>query len=565
MRHPAHTYAENVRSGKIIAGKMVQKAVARYFDDLETGIDRGLYFDQQKAGRACRFFPKFLRHSKGKWAGKPFELEPWQTFIIWNLFGWYTADGHRRFNTAYVEVARKNGKSTLASGIGLFMMIADGELGAEIYVGATKKPQAYITFDEAKNMVRKSPELANYITAYQHNIHSIELAAKFEPLASDSEKQDGLNPHCGIIDEYHAHKDSRLYNVLESGMGARENPLMFVITTAGFNKLGPAKQMRDICGKILDGVIEQDEMFAMVFSMDDEDDWQDDSKWIKSNPSMESIDTTKDFLYKRFRSVKNDPSKQVDFLTKNLNVWTDASEIWIPDKRWMACNLHEINWDDLKDRECYAALDLSSVEDITCLFLLFPGEEHHDVLPFFFIPEETVRERSNRDGVPYETWVRQGYIETTPGDTVDYDYIRKRISGYYVLDGQVMHDDNCIADHVNLLSIAFDKWNSSQLVNNLTADEIQMSPFGQGYVSMSTPTKEFKKLILREEINHAGNPVLRWMISNVEIKRDPAGNEKPDKGASKEKIDGPVAGIMALGEYLTEAADSHDVYEVLTL
>jgi phage terminase large subunit-like protein len=564
MKHPAHTYALKVRSGEIVAGKLVKKAVERYFDDLETGIDRGLYFDSKKAARACRFFPKYLRHSKGKWSGKVFELEPWQAFIIWNIFGWYTANGKRRFHTAYIEVARKNGKSTFAAGTGLYMMVADDEMGAEIYVGATKQKQAKVTFDEAKNMVKKSPELREYIIPFRNNLHSEELMAKFEPLGQDSDTEDGLNAYCGIIDEYHAHKDDSLYNVIESGMGARENPLMFVITTAGFNKLGPCKTQRDLCEKILNGIIQQDDIFAMIFSMDEEDDWENSNNWIKANPSMNSIDTTRDFLHSRYERVKNDPSKHVDFLTKNLNVWTDASEVWIQSKRWDACNIKPIKWEDLAGRQCFGGLDLASVEDITCAFLFFPGEAYHDLYPLFFIPEETVRERTKRDKVPYEQWVREGWIETTPGDTVDYDYIRRRLTGYYVEDGEVKHDESCVADHVLISSIAFDRWNSSQLVNNLMADGIQMSPFGQGFVSMSTPTKEFKKLVLKKQVNHGGNPVLTWMISNVEIKCDAGGNEKIDKGASKEKVDGPVAGVMALGEYLTEQPESDDIFEVLT-
>jgi phage terminase large subunit-like protein len=224
-----------------------------------------------------------------------------------------------------------------------------------------------------------------------------------------------------------------------------------------------------------------------------------------------------------------------------------------------------VKWEGLAGRQCYAAIDLSSVEDITCAFLFFPGETYHDVFPLFFIPETTVQERTKRDKVPYDLWVRQGWIETTPGDTVDYDYIRRRLSGYYVEDGEVRHDDTCVNDHVNLVSTAYDRWNSSQLVNNLVADGLEMSPFGQGFVSMSTPTKEFKKLVLKKELNHGGNPVLTWMISNVEIKRDAGGNEKIDKGASKEKVDGPVAGVMALGEYLTEQPESDDIFEVLTV
>ena len=234
-------------------------------------------------------------------------------------------------------------------------------------------------------------------------------------------------------------------------------------------------------------------------------------------------------------------------------------------KKFLECNQGPINWADLAGRDCYSALDLSSIEDITVLSLFFPGPKFNDSIRIYFIPEDTVRERSKRDGVPYEMWAEQGLFELTPGNTVDYDYIRRRISGYYVMDGEVQHDDACIADHVNLKSLAYDRWNSSQLVNNLQADDIELSPFGQGFASMSAPTKQYMKMILNKEYNHGGDPVLRWMLSNVEIKRDAGGNEKPDKGKSKEKIDGVVADIMALGEYLTETDDDdEDMFTVLT-
>lgn len=563
--HPAEKYAHDVRNGSIVTGLLIKLAVDRYFDDLETGIDRGLYFDRKAAEKACAFFPKVLKHSKDEWYGKPFTLEPWQAFGVWNIFGWKKADGSRRFSSAYIQVARKNGKSTYAAGYGLKMMVADGVMGAEIYVGATKLKQAYVTFREAANMVKASPVLKQFVTPFQHNLHSEELNAKFEPLASDSDKQDGLSPYCGIIDEYHAHRTNELYNVLESGMGARTSPLMFVITTAGFNKNSPCYKMRDIGIKILKRVIEQDNRFVMIFELDEKDDWEDSSNWIKANPSIQSIGTIKRFLEDRFSSVKNDPTLFVDFMTKNLNKWMNADKVWIEDERWME-NAEPVTWEMMKGRTCYAGLDLSSISDITSLFLIAEEAGRFLLCPFFFVPELTASERIKKDNVPYDVWIREGYIEETEGDIIDYDYIRRRVSGYYVADGVVQHDPNCIADNVNLVRIGFDRWNSSQLVNNLTGDGITMSNFGQGYASMSTPTKEFKKYALRKAFAHGGNPVLRWMISNVSIKRDPAGNEKPDKEKSNEKIDGVVAGIMALGEYLTDnAGGMEDIYLVRTV
>jgi phage terminase large subunit-like protein len=563
--HKAEQYAADVKAGKIITGDLIKKAVGRYYYDLQTGIDRGLYFNRPLAEKKCAFFHKVLKHSKGKWHGKPFELDGWQAFIIWNLFGWFRADGRRRFNSAYIQVARKNGKTTLAAGIGLEMMVADGEQGADIFVGATKLSQAYITFNEARSMVSASEALSSLLTVYRHNIHSEQLNAKFEPLSSDGDKQDGLSPHCGIIDEYHAHKTDELFNVIESGMGARTNPLMFVITTAGFNKNGPCYAMRDLCIKILNKVIVQDDIFTLIYEMDNETEWENPANWIKANPSMHSIDTILPFLQSRFEKVKNDPTKYVDFMTKNLNRWMDSSEVWIEDDRWMQCD-GPVTLDMLRGLTCYGALDLSTREDITALTIIADDNGTKLLLPFFFVPEDNAKKRAAKDGVPYDTWIRQGHIIATPGDQVDYTAIRRLITGYYVEDNIVKHDSSCLMDALHIVRIGFDKWNSSQLVNDLMFDGMEMVEFRQGFGSMSAPTKEFKSMVYKRQFAHGGNPVLRWMISNVEIKRDPAGNVKPDKEKSADRIDGVVSSIMALGEYLADnAAYMGDIYEVRTV
>lgn len=547
----AEQYAIDVRDGIILAGELEMKMVQRYFDDLDNQLQRGFVFDRKKATKAVRFFPALLRHGKGKWHGRTFELSPWQAFVVWNLYGWYRADGRRRFNTAYIQVARKNGKSTFASGIGLQMMVADGEHGAEIYVGATKKPQAYITFNEARQMVRSSPALSEFITAYQHNLHSVELNAKFEPLSADSDKQDGLSPYCGIIDEYHAHKTAELFNVLESGMGARTNPLMFVITTAGFNKNGPCYQMRELCIKVLNKVIDQEDLFIAIFEMDKEDDWEDPRNWRKANPSIDDIDTIAPFIQGRLEKVRNDPSKFVDFMTKNLNRWMDADEVWIEDETWMQCGTRPVTLDDFKGVPCYLAIDLSATTDITAVALTAHKAGKQLFLPYFFVPEMTAKERAKKDNVPYDVWIRQGHIIETPGNVVDYTAIRRLISGRYVEDNVLKVDQKALCFQLSIRRCAYDKWNSTQLVNELESDGIRMTDFRQGFGSMSSPTKNFKRMVLKGEMEHGGNPVLRWMISNVQIKKDPAGNEKPDKARSSEKIDGAVACIMAYGEYLT--------------
>lgn len=564
--HPAERYAHDVIAGKVVVGKLVRLAVERYFNDLDTALDRGLVFNRKKAENACKFFPDLLRHSKGKWRGKPFVLEPWQAFLVWNIFGWYNADGTRRFNTCLLMVARKNGKTALAAGVGLKMMVADGEYGAEVYVCATKYKQAFdTTFTDAKNMVLSSPDLLDDIEPLTRNLNCEAMMSKFEPLASDSKKHDGLNPYCGVLEEYHAHPTSELYDIIEDGMGARENPMIFIPTTAGYNKQGPCYRMRDVAIKILNGVIEQDNFFALIYEPDEGDDWEDPANWPKSNPSMQAIDTLPGYLQKRYESVKNDPSKLVSYLTKNQNMWTDASAVWIEDKKWLDC-AEQFTLADFEGQECYAAIDLATTTDIAAFCLLFWDDEFFYILPYLFVPKLTAEQRTKKDNVPYDLWIREGWIEETEGDVIDYDYIRKRISGYYVGDGKVQHDDNCIADQVLIKRIEVDRWNSSQLMTQLGQDGLERSDFGQGYGSMSSPTKEFETLVRGRKLKHNGNPVMRWMMSNVEITMNPAGDVKCDKAKSKEKIDGIIAAIMALGGYLTDADQyDDDMFDVKTV
>lgn len=559
--HPAEKWAKDVINGKIVACELVILACKRHFSDLKTGVDRGLYFDRAAATSSIQFFG-FLKHYKGKFAGKRFDLDHWQQFINWNVFGWKNADGTRRYRYAYIEIPRKNGKTSYAAGNALYMFIGDGEAAPEIYTCATKLPQAKICFTDAKEMANRSPALKSRIGLYTHNMHIAANAGKFEPLSSDSDKQDGVNPSCGIIDEYHAHRNDGMLKVLKSGMGAREQPLIFIITTAGFNKQSPCKKYRDIVEKILRGVLKQDDLFGMIFTPDKTDDWKDPITWQKANPSWNSIDTIPKFLEKEFQDALNHPSMQVNFKTKNLNMWVDSEDVWIEDEKWMACAHSEETlaeaMEKLKGRTCFGGIDLASVEDLSSLSLYFPpeNEEPADWLVFFWVPHDTIDKRVERDDIPYDEWVRDGWIYTTPGNIQDYDAIRKFISGVHLLDGKQQESDDCIACNFDLKSIAFDRFNSSQLVINLGNDGIKMTQFGQGFVSMSYPTKELQKLVLKKEINHFGNPVLRWQVTNVSIKRDPAGNIKIDKEKSKEKVDGMVSGVMAYGEYLTPSEET---------
>jgi phage terminase large subunit-like protein len=577
IEHPMQ-YAFDVIEGKILTCKLVQLAVKRHFNDLKKGHKRGLYFDETAANRAIGFF-KFVKHYKGEFAGKEFVLSPWQKWLVWVLFGWKRDDGTRRFRYAYTEIARKGGKTTFAAVIGLYMMLADGEAGAEVYSSATKRDQAKICFGDAQELVKNS-DLKRFATVYKHNIHSLKTASKFEPLSSDANSLDGPNPHCSIIDEFHAHKTPEMYNVMKSGMGARQQPMQFTITTAGFNKVGPCFKLRKTLIEILQGKKEDDAYFILIYTLDKDEEWEDETMWIKANPNLHYIPTQISYLRGEYIQAKNEGgTSEVNFKTKNLNLWTDASKTWISDEKWVGCQ-REIDWEELKGKPCYGGLDLAKSIDTSCLALAFPfkkqawavieetedGDEiitykqelkagetgeltYLDALKFkyfFWVPRDNAEERTRRDAVPYIDWIREEYIEATPGNVTDYNWIKARILR--------------IAEQHQLKSIAYDRYNASTLVNDLMEEGVSMAPFGQGFVSMGAPTSHFERMVLGGLIEHDGNPVMRWMMGNIEIKRDPAGNIKIDKDKSSEKVDGPVATVMAIGEWVTNK-DENSAYE----
>jgi phage terminase large subunit-like protein len=538
-------YISDVLSGKKITGNYEKLAVKRHVSDLER---KDMYFDEVSGKKAIDFF-KFLKHTKGrKFAGTEFQLSDWQQFIIYSLFGWKNPDGSRRFRMSYTEVAKKNGKSTLAAGMGLYLFIADKEPGAEIYSAATQRDQAKIVFNEARNMVKTSPELNKLVTVFSHNMHIENTFSKFEPVSSDYDSFEGKNPYCCIIDEFHAHKDDLLFNNIKAATVARNQSLIWIITTAGFNKEGPCYHFRKMCIDVLEGRLQDDGLFTIIFSLDQDDDWHDKKTWVKANPNL-GISVLQPALEGEFQQAVNSTTAEVGFKTKNLNMWIDSAMIWIPTDKWDKCNF---DYPDLSRLPCYASLDLSSTKDITVFGLLFKGDIFH-WKPYFFLPSLTMQERVRRDHVNYDKWIREGYIEETGGDVVDYEYVRAKV--------------NELAKIYKIKSIQYDRWNSSQLVNDLMADGANMQPFGQGYQSMSSPTKEIEKLVLSQQINFAGNPVMRWMNGNVEIRTDPAGNVKIDKSKSIEKVDGMVALAMALGGYMTEAnkGSVYDKRGILTI
>ena len=542
-QHPAEIYAQQVRTGNILTCEFVQLAVDRYYRDMDNALDKGWYFDRKAAQRAISFIER-LQHTKGQWAGLRFKLEPWQQFIIWNIFGWKMADGTRRFRYAYVEIARKNGKTALSAGIGLYMLFADGESRPEVYSAATVKDQARICFSDAVEIV-KATDLKNYLTTYRNSIVYELKGGMMKPLSSDYGTHDGLNPSCGIIDEFHAHKDSGMFDVIKSAFGARKQPLMFIITTAGFNKAGACYAYRDNVIKILRGINEDDTLFGIIYTMDANEEWDNPQMWIKSNPNL-GVSLFPNYLEDQVNDAKNRPEAVRNVMTKNVNLWVDAEKTWILDDAWMKC-VGTTEIEDLRGCECWGGLDLSNVSDITAFVLIFHENDKFQLLPFFWIPEEKMLEKIRKENINYDLWVKAGFVKVTSGNVLDYEFVKADILQ--------------IVEIYDLQSSAYDRWNSSQTIIDLQNEGMECNPFGQGYGSMSAPSKEFEKLVLSEKIEHFGNPVLRWMLSSTLIKTDPAGNIKPDKEKSVQKIDGIVASIMALGEWMTaQAEDDNDPY-----
>jgi phage terminase large subunit-like protein len=562
----AEQYARDVISGSVVASKLVIAAAQRHLSDRSmVGVDSPYRFDENAAQRVIDFF-QFLRHSKGEWAGKVLELAPWQQFIVWSLFGWKKkSDGMRRFREAYIEVARKNGKSTLLAGIGLFMLFGDGEGGAEVYTAATTQKQAKIVFDEAANMRDSSPLLKQAIVHYRNNLHVLATKSKFEPLSNESETLDGLNVHAALVDELHEHKNRALWDVLDTATGSRRQSLMFAITTAGFDRESFCWKQREHSEKILNGILNDDHFFCFVACLDGArtvngvdipaDDWEDERNWPKANPNL-GISVKLEDLQRKAKRAKEDPASQNNFLRKHLNVWTRNDTRWMPMDKWDACHgivetkqtetgasvlispkeAREKYAELLKGRVAYAGLDLSTTTDLSAYVLVFQplhNEKTWTILPYFWIPEDNMHERVKRDRVPYDVWVREGFIEATVGNVIDYDFIRSRV--------------NASAREYKVKEIAFDRANSSYLVSQLTSDGRTMVDFGQGTLSMSAPTKQLLSLTLQKLIRHLNNPVLRWMADNTVVVMNAAGDIKPDKSRSREKIDGIAASVMGLG------------------
>jgi phage terminase large subunit-like protein len=534
----ADQYAADVLSGKIVACELVRLAAERYERERANPPD-GYRFDERRAKMVIKFV-QLLRHTKGGEAGKRFFIEPWQAFCIANLFGFVDDAGNRRYSKALVTVPRKNGKSTFAAALMLYLLMADGEPAADIYTAATKLDQARVIFDESFRMAQ---DLAKDLTdvsrelrfANSQNLKYIRYErSELRPLVAQDKTLDGLNPHAVAIDEYHAHRNDDLFNVLLTGMGARRQPLMLAVTTAGFNRNSPALKYQQYCEKVLRGTIDDPNTFALIYTLDTDDDWMDERNWVKANPNW-GVSVQPKKLRQDFREAKEMAHKEVEFKTKYLNIWTDTAVTWIADRIWMQGDA-PFTLADVAGMRCDAGLDLASTGDFTAFVRTFSDGDKVYVLPTFFLPEDAIAKRTDGTGDAIRQWVRDGYIIATPGAATDYRYLVD-----YIKDQHAAHPID---------TIAYDRWNATQPVAMLKEAGLNMEPFGQGYAMMSAPTKEIERLANSGAIIHGGNPVLRWQMGNVMLTKDPAGNIKVDKAKSGDKVDGVVGMVMAMGSLL---------------
>lgn len=530
MNKPYYRYAQDVIEGKIVAGEFIRSACERFFSLME---DDRYEFREDKVDEVINFFP-YLKHFKGRHADKPFTLEPWQEWIVASIYGFYVReDGSRLTQTVYIEVARKNGKTALAAGIGLNALINDDEAGAEVYFAANSKEQVKISaWPLCSNFAKKFDPKNRYLQVFRDTITFEKTSSWLKVLAADSTKLDGPNPSTFVLDEYHAAKNNSLKAVLESGQGTRDNPLEVIITTAGFDKLGPCYELRTTGSEILKGLKEDDSFFVAIYSLDEQDDWKDENVWVKSNPNIE-VTVKPSYIRKEIRKAINTPSDEVNVKTKTLNMWCDAETVWIPE-HYILNSSKEIRLDDFAGMDCYMGIDLSSTSDLTCAAFMFPTEDKYYFKVKYYLPEMALQERRFKE--LYGEWRRQGLITITPGNVTDYDYI--------------LNDIMDIRDKVYIQKIAYDTWNATQFTINAEEKGLPMEPFSQVLGNFNRPTKEMERLLLSGKAFIDNNVINRHCFRNVVMARDRNGNTKPSKQFEEKKIDGVIGMLEALGVYL---------------
>lgn len=532
-------YGREVLAGRIPVSRWTRMAVARHYQDLEFGHLRGLWFSEEHAQHALESF-LFLRHSKGEWAGRQFMLAPWQQFWTALAFGWMRADGTRRFRKIWEEVPRKNGKSTKLAGVGLYLFEFDGEGGAEVYTAATKFDQAKITHAEAVRMVQSSPPLRRSIAIRLNEIYNPRpgRADKFAPLGRDSKSLDGLNPHGAILDEVHAHPTREMYDVIDSGMGARRQPLIWMITTAGFDLSSFGFEQHQYAEKILEGVFDDDEFLAIIYTVDDPDRWDDPAEWAKANPNL-GVSVYLESLQAACEKAKRQPSELPNFQTKRLNMWLRGGAKWLGASEWDACANPAANIQDFAGEPCWIGMDLAEKKDLAALCIIFRrGRKHH---AFFrlYLNEEQVEAPENRH---LYGWREAGHIRSTPGNATDFEVIRE--------------DLLALARAHQVQEVIYDPKFAAYFAAKLQEDGLLMVEMAQTSSRFTLPIIEIENSVLTRELEHDANPAVAWMISNVVMRYSKfSGLRHPTRENPASKIDAAIALIMAESRALVESRD----------
>ena len=522
-------YAEDVLSGKIVTGHYIKLAAERFFRLM---YDERYEFREDKVEQVCGFI-SIIHHYTGKHAGKPFVLEAWQEWIVASMYGFYlTGTNERLVQSAYIEMARKQGKSAFASALCLYHLIADGEMNAEVYMAANSKDQAKVSFNMASNFSKMLDPGKEFLNPYRDTIKYERTLSFLKVLAADSSKLDGPNASMYLIDEYHAAKNSGVKDVLQSSQGMRENPMAVIITTAGFDRLGVCYQYREMCTEVVSGLKEDDTLFIAIYCLDKEDDWKDEAVWVKSNPNLGVTVQTK-YLKTQVRKAINTPSDEVGIKTKNLNIWCDAEKTWIKDDYILSASAN-VNLEEYNGLDCFIGVDLSSTSDLTSFSVMMPTTEKMVWKTFYFLPEAALTEKRFKE--LYGEWARQRALCITPGNVVDYDFILNKIMEI----GQIL----------NIVTIGYDSWNATQFVINCTEKGLPMEPYSQSIGNFNKPTKELERLLLSGVAVIDNNIITRHCFRNVVMARDKNGNTKPSKQYEEKKIDGVIAMIEALGVYL---------------
>jgi phage terminase large subunit-like protein len=539
-------YAEDVMSGKVLACQWVKLACNRFLEDLKSG---NYYLDEEKY-KTITAFTGVMKHYASGAAGKPFILEPWEDFIVLNLFCLYRADTKRRkYKTAHISVSRKNGKTTLAAALGLFGLVADGEPAASVIMAANSRDQAHIDFDCAAAFARQLDPKKKNFKVLRNEIVFQKNNAKLKVISADATKLDGSNDSLIIFDEIHEAPDSKLYDVLRSGQGFRQQPLMLSITTAGYRIGGFCNQLEDYCKEVLAGQKEDDTLFALLYTLDDGDDWTDPGVYVKSNPNL-GITVNREWLLEQVNQARNSPALEVGVKTKNLNVWCSSSVTWIPE-HYIRNSMMKIDLSDFRDKNrflVYLGFDLAAVSDLTALSIMFvdPETEEYFFKTWYYLPKSALDGKFNSE--LYKMWSSKGYLVLTDSETTDYNYIQNQILYLY--------------ENFDVQGVFFDSWNAQMLVNNLVNEGLPMTPYSQSIGNFNKPTKEIERLILSNKVKMDQNPITRFCFDNVELKVDLNGNAKPCGSHNAGKIDGVISMLNALGGYLDQVYDAGHAFVI---